>query len=178
MENNDFNDIQETELNETDLTENSETESGESQNEKQAETASHAVKTENDDPEIKAFIKDATETREDVRQERRDEKTAQSLKISESEAASMAAMAIQQCFSLVEQQTGAPVELNPVLLQVSITLMVPCIMKHGETVKRMMRNMSDVDRDSYMPEFMAAAGVAIPALVCLKQVKKARMSHG
>lgn len=138
------------------------------------QTSPEAASSElpNDNPEFDSFVEEQTKTLEQERQERRDDKAALSLKISQEEAQQMAMQGIQMVLGMAGQQTGQQFQLNPIMQHLAATLMTPCIMKHGATLKKLMSGAMDVDENSYMPEIMAVGGAALVGFPVVKQIRQ------
>jgi hypothetical protein len=115
-----------------------------------------------ENPELNAFLNDTASSKKEQKENESEKAKAQYIDASmgKDEAAQMSVMGIVETVKYARNKTGHDIKLSQTQLGVISALLVPVIMKHGNTVKRYLANMTEgVDENSYMPECLAAGGI-------------------
>lgn len=128
--------------------------------------------------DFEQMVDAALETKDDVKKAEQEEKTALAAKLTEDEAAEFAIQGLEEVVAWVEDQTGTQTELPKVAVMAYASLVTPCIMKHGPTIKRLMSKTREIPEDSYLIEVMAVGGVAAVGIPLWLQLRKARQQQG
>ncbi|WP_018014116.1 hypothetical protein [Teredinibacter turnerae] len=129
------------------------------------ETAGQGEQIPNDNPEFDLIIADATKTKE---QEKREEgERSGSGKISDAQAAQIAAKGLYGLVAIANQFGGYEIEIPDETGQLAISLFCPLVQKYGNKFELDPRG---VDLNGWLPEVMALAGAGVVGFTIKNQV--------
>ena len=140
-------------------------ENSETQNENKSESIP-VYTVENS--ELDNLLEDATKTQEQEQQEQREETQAENDGVTMAEAMGLSLMALDQVISLVNDNTGRNITLGELPKTLFASLTAPLIQKYKPKIAI---DPEGVDLDSWMPEILAAGGIAAAAVPMWWQCK-------
>jgi hypothetical protein len=115
-----------------------------------------------ENPELNEFLNDTASSKKEQAENESEQAKAQhiSANMDKDEAAQWAVTGIVQTVDFARKKTGHNLTISKTQLGLFSTLFVPVIMKHGNSVKRYLENMTEgIDEHSNMPEYVAMGGL-------------------
>jgi len=122
------------------------------------------------------MVDESTKTKEQSKQDEQGQKqsTPSNLTYSPKAAADIALKGLYGALGLTSRFSGFEIQLTKEIQTVFAAMATPLIMKHGKTIEGLL-NPANVDLNSNVPEYLAAASVAVVAVPTYLQIKQVNL---
>lgn len=121
------------------------------------------------------LIDEATKTQDQERQEAQAEKSHEpgvGLAFTNEQASEIALHGLHGALGIAQGMTKSKIEISQPFQMMFAALTTPLVLKYGPNIKKLFDAPSQTDLDGYMPEALAAVGIAAVAIPGYMQVKE------